>query len=218
MEFVRIGASIDAPNVTVFPAVRPADPGGFGTIGAHGCFLSHLGILEDAARRGHQRILVLEDDANFVSNLAERTADLAPALGSREWGVFYGGYEVSSDVRAGLVPDTAGLATLAAADEAGTTHFIAFQGQAIAALGPYLRRMLARPPGDPDGGPMHVDGAYCWFRRAHPEIATLMAVPEIGYQRASRTDVHDVAWHDRTPGVRELAAALRRWRNRHRIA
>ena len=60
---------------------------------------------------------------------------------------------------------------------------------------------------------MHVDGAYCWFRHAHPHFRTLLAVPELGYQRSSRTDIHDLRWFDRVPVAREAVAWLRQWRN-----
>ncbi len=46
-----------------FPAVRPADAGTFPSIGARGCFLSHLALLKQATS-GH--ILLMEDDLNFV--------------------------------------------------------------------------------------------------------------------------------------------------------
>lgn len=71
----------------------------------------------------------------------------------------------------------------------GTTHFVTFQGEAIPAAVHYLEQILARPAGDPEGGPMHVDGAYNWFRRANPQFKTVLAVPELGFQRASRTDI-----------------------------
>jgi hypothetical protein len=217
-EFARVGSSLRASNVMVFPAVRPTEAAGFDTIGARGCFLSHLAVLEEAAGAGLRRILVLEDDANFAPGFAERSAGLAAALSTRDWGMFYGGYTIAPQTRAGLQAVAAGLARLAPEAEVGTTHFIGFQAAAIAALGPYFRAMLRRPAGHSDGGPMHVDGAYCWFRRAHPEIATLLAVPEIGYQRSSRTDVHDLTWRDRTPGVRDVVGLLRRWRNHRRMA
>jgi hypothetical protein len=78
----------------------------------------------------------------------------------------------------------------------------------------YLEAQLARPAGDPHGGPMHVDGSYSWFRRGHPELSTLIAVPEIGHQRASKTDVHDLGLRDRLPILRTAMAAVRRLRNR----
>jgi hypothetical protein len=59
---------------------------------------------------------------------------------------------------------------------------------------------------------MHVDGAYSWFRANHPHLLTSVANPELGHQRASRTDVHDLRWHDRVPVVRDIVAFLRRFR------
>ena len=95
-----------------------------------------------------------------------------------------------------------------------TTAFVAVQGRHLAALVPYLEAMLARPPGDPLGGPMHIDGAYCWFRRAHPGMATWLTNPPLGYQRASRTDIHTLRWFDRRTWSAALVAGLRRLRNR----
>jgi len=40
-----------------------------------------------------------------------------------------------------------------------------------------------------------------------------MAVPELGYQRFSRTDIHDLRWYDRVIGIRTLAAMVRSTRN-----
>jgi hypothetical protein len=59
---------------------------------------------------------------------------------------------------------------------------------------------------------MHVDGAYTWFRASHPEMRTWIAVPELGHQRQSRTDIHPLRWYDRWPVVRELAQWARRVR------
>ena len=61
---------------------------------------------------------------------------------------------------------------------------------------------------------MHVDGAYNWYRRLHPSELALAAVPELGYQRSSRTDVHRLGWADSTPLVKDTIAGLRRLRNR----
>jgi hypothetical protein len=90
---------------------------------------------------------------------------------------------------------------------------VTFQGEAIAAAVRYLEAILARPAGDPDGGPMHVDGAYNWFRRANPQFKTVLAIPELGFQRASRTDIHDLRWYDKTPLIRNAVAGLRWLKN-----
>jgi len=50
---------------------------------------------------------------------------------------------------------------------------------------------------------MHVDGAYTWFRRTHPTRRTWVALPELGHQRQSRTDIHPLRWYDRWPLVRD---------------
>ena len=60
---------------------------------------------------------------------------------------------------------------------------------------------------------MHVDGAYNWFRRANPQFKTLLAIPELGFQRASRTDIHELRWYDRVPLFREGMASLRQVKN-----
>ena len=60
---------------------------------------------------------------------------------------------------------------------------------------------------------MHVDGAYTWLRRNYPQLTTRLAVPQLAYQRASRTDVHALRWFDRLAGARQLTAAARVLRN-----
>ena len=56
---------------------------------------------------------------------------------------------------------------------------------------------------------MHVDGAYNGLRRANPDFDTLLATPELGFQRASRTDIHALRWYDATPLVRNGVACMR---------
>jgi glycosyl transferase family 25 len=205
----RVGLDIDSPLVHVFDAVRPADAGPFPSIGAHGCFMSHLGVLRDATRAGLDRILILEDDLNFSADFPARAPQVFARLAAQEWAMFYGGWEFKSPR-----PQGAGSVEIDATADVQTAHFLAFRGPAIAAMHAYLEAMLTRDAGDPLGGPMHVDGAYCWFRRAHPQYRTFVALPELGYQRSSRTDIHALRWIDRAPGVRQVVAALRRVRNR----
>ena len=205
----RVGLSFQSPMIQLFSAVRPADPGGFTSVGARGCFLSHLGILNEAAAQGLERILILEDDVNFSDDIGQRLGVVMASAARQSWSLFYGGYEVTPDVRL----EGTNCVIIAPEDPVRTTHFIGFRGPAIAAAATYLGAMLTRAAGDALGGPMHVDGAYTWFRRANPQFNTLVAVPQLGYQRASRTDIHELRWYDRWVGARSVVGKIRQWRN-----
>jgi glycosyl transferase, family 25 len=206
----RVGLSSGSPQVMFFNAVRVKDAAGFPTAGARGCFLSHLGVLEDATERRLKSVLILEDDVNFVDDFLARSEVLANSLNDVSVNVLYGGHRFVMPPP----PDSGkGWVYVDPFALVGLSHFIGLRGDAIAKAAQYLREMLTRAPGDPAGGPMHVDGAYNWFRQAHPSFVTIAAIPEIGYQRASRTDVHDLAWYDKLPLIRDFAVALRRRRN-----
>lgn len=205
----RIGRDFSSSNIRLFEATRPDGPGGFESIGARGCFMSHLGVLQEAAREGQERILIFEDDLNFSADFLARAPRIFERLANLDWALFYGGHEALTS----SAPSVEGLTLLSPADSLLTAHFVAFQQPAIAELAEYLRNMLNRPAGDPAGGPMHVDGAYAWFRQAYPDRKTFVAQPVLGYQRSSRTDIHALRWFDRWPLAREMVAALRRYRN-----
>jgi glycosyl transferase family 25 len=203
----RVGLRLGEGNVALFPAVRPADKGAFETTGARGCFLSHLAVLQDAANSSCARVAIFEDDLNFSRDFNQRIGSLLEGLARAPWSMFYGGHRLP-------MTSPAGLYRLPAATEMLTAHFVAFQGPAIARVANLLRAMAGRPSGDPRGGAMHVDGAYNWYRRQHPADLALAAIPQLGYQRSSRTDVHGLGWMDKTPLVRQSIARLRRLRNR----
>lgn len=214
-ELARIGTSFDDPRVRLFPASRPVDPGGFPNIGAHGCFLSHLAILREARHLGCHAILILEDDCDFaagIETLLPPALDMLDVLG---FDIFYGGYDLAAGAGAA---DTAATPLMLAdcAAPIRTTHFLAFGRTAIAALIPYLEAMLARPPGSPEGGPMHVDGAYSWFRAHRCDLSTWLARPPLGHQRPSRTDIAPPGRLDRLPApLRRVARwAKRGWMRR----
>lgn len=204
----RIGLGYDDAGVTLFAAVRPEALAGFSTLGARGCFLSHLDILRLARDAGVDRIAICEDDLDFSDDFEIRAPAVLDALGAAEWDIFYGGFDAAAhgvDARPGVLRLDPGQKVLC-------THFLALRRPAIMALVPYLEAMTRRESGDPAGGPMHVDGAYSHFRADHPAMVTMAACPTLGHQRASRTDVHDLRWFDRLPVFREAAQAWRRFR------
>jgi hypothetical protein len=206
----RVGLSLDRAPVSLFPALRPDSPGDFPSIGARGCFGSHLGALKAAAAEGCERILILEDDLDFSPAGLAAIETALRALQDQPWGMFYGGYRLDR-----ALPLDAPIQQVAPTDVIGTTHFVGLSAPWIGIAAEYLEAMLGRPAGDPRGGPMHVDGAYSWLRAAHPELRTWVATPQLGDQRPSRTDIHDLRWYDRWPVVRDLAQAARRLRRRH---
>ncbi len=204
----RIGLSLQSPMVELFPAIRPERKGDFDSIGAHGCFLSHLGVLRLAHQRRYSRIVILEDDVNFTPRFEEQIEECVAALQHQPWDVFYGGYKLHQPI-----PLAKPLSLLPSDHEALLAHFIALSDRAVSAATEFLSTMLTRRPNDPQGGPMHVDGAYGWMRRAHPDLVSCLAVPQIGYQRRSRTDIHALRWFDRIPVVRTAVAATRAFSN-----
>lgn len=209
-ELARLGTGFDDPRVRLFEAVRPADAGPFRSIGARGAFLSQRGVLGEARERGDRRILMLEDDCDFVRAIAKRLPPMLDRLDSEGFGFFYGGHELPEG------PGTLDLSAgrLLRADPALTirlAHFLGFGPEAIDGLPGYLDAMLAREPGSPEGGPMDVDGAYNWYRRARPDLATWIAVPPLGHQRPSRTDISAPSPLDRLPApLARLARVVRR--------
>lgn len=212
-ELARLGTGFDDPRVRLFAAIRPTDAGPFRSIGARGAFLSQLGVLHEARDQGYRRILMLEDDCDFVRAIDRRLPPLLDRLDAEGFDVFYGGHELPEG------PGALDLSTgpILRADPALTirlAHCLGFGPAAIDGLPAYLDAMLTRPPGSPDGGPMDVDGAYNWFRRARPELATWIASPPLGHQRPSRTDISATGPLDRLPAplTRLARAMLRRTR------
>ena len=206
-QLVRVGLNLDAPPVVLFEAVRPAEAEAFPSVGARGCFLSHLGVLRAARADRIDRLLILEDDCDFAEGSTEALLSAWRGLdASGPWDICYGGYRLPGEPRQG--PE--GWTLLSNTDPVSTTHCIGFSAAAIQAALPYLEAMLNRPAGDAAGGPMHVDGAYTWLRRDHPKLRTVAAIPPIAFQRPSRTDIHDLRWFDRLSIFRPAGSALRR--------
>jgi glycosyl transferase family 25 len=188
-------SAINAPDPTIFPAIRPEEKAGFPSIGAHGCFLSHLAVLADANSRRLERVLILEDDVTFSTDFSDRSAEVTTWLRKRPWDIFYGG----GDSTTAEIPPEKPIVT---------AHFMGFNETLLKDLVAYLKAILSRPPGHPLGGPMHVDGAYSHFRADYPEVVTLAARPPLCRQRSSASDIH-TRWFDRVPGLAFLAGAAR---------
>ena len=87
--------------------------------------------------------------------------------------------------------------------------FMAFTSPLSPLLVEYLEACLVRPPGDPVGGPMHVDGALSMFRSFHPEFITLIAQPPLASQRSSRSDISARSFES-VAGLRQAISLARK--------
>ena len=196
-----------APNVEFYDARRPSEAGGFPTLGARGCFESHLSVLRSARDGNLKSLLILEDDLDFSRDGRERLGDVFRALSGRSWDFFYGAHVLDAN-------DRSGLAAIAADEPVMTASCLAFSGDVIPPLVDFLEGILSRPPGSVDYGPMHVDGAYTVFRMLSPDRHTFAAFPPLGRQRSSPSDITPGSMLlDRSGVTRPLAALLRRGYN-----
>ena len=196
-----IGLSFSDSEVVLFEASRPESKGKWPSIGARGCFSSHLNVLKHAATHNCETILILEDDADWSVSFLANTKDVLKQVENLQWDFLHGGIEPG--------PEPPCFHSLSSEQKAPLTHFIALKRNAVPRIASYLETMAERESGDPHGGPMHVDGAYSWFRKDNPDISAHIAEPAIAQQRPSRTDIHDLAWSDKVPVLSSVKNSLR---------
>ena len=188
-----------------FPAIRPTSPDGFPSIGARGCFLSHLTILKKAHSSGAERLLILEDDLNFVHDFKKHWPVAMEQLALREWYIFYPAHLLK-----GFPP---GMSLLSPSIGVMCTHFVMFNKVAIPKIIAELEDILSRPGGHLRGGPMHIDGAYSTIRKNNENMSTLIYYPVLGYQRSSSTDIGVSHWFDRIAAMRPSVKLYRNIKN-----
>lgn len=205
----KIGLSIDHPKIHLFEAIRPEDKGDFPSLGARGCFFSHLGVLEKSRDAGHESVAILEDDADWSPSMMSAHPDELLALKNIDWGILIGGRPEKqarqSPITICSVPPNARVLG---------SHFCGFRRPVIGEMAQFLRTLASRPPGSPEGGPMHVDGAYGHYRKNFPATVTVEFTPGLAFQRASKTDIHPLPIWDRTVGVRDAVNLLRKLKRR----
>ena len=205
-EFKKIGWPIENEKVFFFSAIKPDTPGGFPSSGVKGCFLSHMNIIKQAKHDKLANILIMEDDIAFVSDIDKIAAEAFQELDQKEWGFLYLGHEYTSDFTSGkrleLLTEPLPLA-----------HFYAVNGTIFDRFLDFLDQVLDRPPGHPEGGPMHYDGALSTFRMQNRDINTFVIVPSLGYQRSSRTDLHELSLWDKSKFLSPVTSRIRKLKN-----
>lgn len=205
-ELQRLGISDSSDGVNFFPGIKPKDKGDFPSIGARGCFLSHLEILKEAKKSNLDNVLIMEDDLTFTKLLVEQQNSIVNELKNSDWNFAYLGHGEKlnhSQERFFYQHDKPLM----------LAHFFCVNKEIIPQLVDFLEEILKRPAGHPEGGPMHVDGAYSTFRQKHTQAITLIAHTSLGYQRYSPSNIAGYKWFDKLPIFSQLATAARRARN-----
>jgi glycosyl transferase family 25 len=121
-EFKALGVWGD-PKIAFHSATRAVAAAPWRSNGEHGCFLSHLEVIEEAAAAG-ESVLLLEDDCDFTS---AAKGDL-PRVD-----VLWGGYALHERHIEGA-------------------HCMGFSARAAKRLAPYLRALLDHPSPAPVDG------------------------------------------------------------------
>lgn len=190
-------------KLEIFPAIRPTETNGFPGLGTRGCFISHLLILKMARDAGLSNILIMEDDLLIKKQLKTDQNLLIKQLQQTDWGFAYFGHNQT-------IPSTSLTAQFSPfSEEIQTTHFYGVNGKILDRLINFLEVLQQRPPGHPEGGPMHLDGAYNTFRAQNPDVVALRTIPNLGTQRSSRSDVHSNSWFEDTPIISQLVGLAR---------
>lgn len=201
-ELEKAGMPLSPNKIEIFPAIRPSDARNFPSVGALGCFLSHLSILKQAKKDGLANVLILEDDLVISERFWAEQAVIVEQLRSVDWGFVYFGHSENVE-KASVVEFYPFSAPIIMA------HFYAVNGNILERLIGFLEELQQRSGGHPDGGPMHLDGAYSTFRMQNPDIITLIASPNLGWQRSSRSDISPNSWFDQLPIFKQLVGVAR---------
>lgn len=205
-DFTRNGFRIDNDKIAFFQAVTPDALEGFPSLGARGCFMSHLGIMEEAVRSNLNNILIMEDDIQFSKCIATYGKQAVAALEGMDWDIVYFGHPFDGD--------SSSPAWKVVDQPVHLSHFYAVNGRCIERLRDFLLQLLQRPPGHPDGGPMHYDAALNTLIHSQKDVQAYYFTWNLGYQRPSRTDLHDLSFMDRSALLRPLMTLLRRLKAR----
>jgi len=204
-ELERLGLAIDGGkisfhNASTFDSAHP-----FPTIGARGCFHSHLAVFEEARLKRFETVLILEDDCDFVGSIEVSLVRALYALREQDWSMFFGGHEDLERDECQPGP----IQRICPGSWIRGTHFVAVHRRAIELMVPFLHEEIARLAIDLLGASRGIDAAYTHFGTRFPELGYFVAWPKLGYQRPSRTDIAQPSAFDRFPIANLLVVPAR---------
>lgn len=208
-EFRKIGLEIPNSQIQFYTASRPTEKAGFPSLGARGSYTSHRDVLDLALTDNLKNVLIFEDDILFRGIDASTLDSILHRLSQESWDLVYFGY---GNPRSDLLT---GPLTIWSGETIGG-HFYAVNGRFISTMSSYMHECETRNAGHPLGGPTFRDGAYNNIRRLNPQVRTFLAVPSLGTQRSSRTDLHPLKIYDRLNWLAPAMRSLRGFRTRLR--
>lgn len=186
-EFNLVGWNIDNSRINFFDAIRPDDRLNFASIGARGCYESHLQLikkfLSSTSDNCGGNLLIFEDDISFEVNLSTTPETVAEILERNDFDIFYFGFKSSH-----IKPPEDGLEIFSPSPGTPirTTHFYALHRRCLKNFIAHLEGILCGT--HPESlGHMHYDGAISWFRKLNPDLKTFVCNPSLGSQRPSRS-------------------------------
>ena len=187
-EFERAEWRFGAGGVQRYVAQRFSDRAGFPSPQVRGCFHSHWECLRSAHRQGDQSVLVMEDDITLAPSIKKLVPAIISELESRPWDVIYFGHEDTGAIQ-NATSGTGEINLVPNNNIIRGCHFYAVNGRVLTRFLDHLERVAMGVEGDQEFGPMPIDGALSIFRRNNPDVVTLIAVPKLGWQRSSRSDI-----------------------------
>lgn len=158
--FCRRQFDSEGVEVQFVDGIVPQDKGRFPTLGALGCFLTHLKILESAVAEhggsGVRYITIFEDDVLLPRSFASIVSTVMRQLRGLEWHIVYWGTENNPPVTP--VPGREPLATIAPEQTIIGKQAYTVRLDTVPALIEYLHLGRQQP------NPAYSDGMYHEFR------------------------------------------------------
>lgn len=207
-------------KVELFKATRPEESHPFKSIGCKGAFISHLNVLKKAQAEGLKNVLIMEDDLHIKPIFQQYEEDIIQKLLSIEWDIVQFGYFLNDEESNNFSLKIKSMDNVSGSKnqvpmlqpfsgQATGAHFYAINNRTFTRLITFLEALLDGPLGDPEKGPMHVDGAYNVFKWKYSDTIRLFSVPTLGEQRSSSSDISP-QWFDKIYLLRKLVNLTRR--------
>ncbi len=210
-EIGKLSLTPNSDKVHFFKAIKPEQADPFESRGARGVSLSHFTILQEAQTQGLERVLILEDDADFGPQFLAAETFLVEQLSSQPWDMVQFGYHfdhsIPSEDRVIGPADSPAAQLFPFAKEVIGAHCCGFSAMGISKMVPFLNELFNTPPTPERPYVPIIDGAYNIFSWRE-DTTRLLPRSSLVSQVSSRSDITPRVY-DKIPIVRSLLTFLR---------